>query len=52
MKIRPRIVLLAYDDMNLLDLCGPLQSLRPPVAVRGRPTQVITKPSSPVHAAD
>ena len=26
MKIRPRIVLLAYDDMNLLDLCGPLQA--------------------------
>jgi transcriptional regulator GlxA family with amidase domain len=26
MKPRPRIVLLAYDDMNLLDLCGPLQA--------------------------
>ena len=22
-----RVVLLAYDDMNLLDLCGPLQAL-------------------------
>ena len=26
MKIRPRVVLLAYEDMNLLDLCGPLQA--------------------------
>lgn len=26
MKIRPRVVLLAYDGMNLLDLCGPLQA--------------------------
>ncbi|MCX6953546.1 MAG: AraC family transcriptional regulator, partial [Verrucomicrobia bacterium] len=26
MKLRPRVVLLAYDDMNLLDLCGPLQA--------------------------
>jgi len=26
MKTRLRVVLLAYDDMNLLDLCGPLQA--------------------------
>jgi transcriptional regulator GlxA family with amidase domain len=26
MKNRPRVVLLAYEDMNLLDLCGPLQA--------------------------
>ena len=26
MKIRPRVVLLAYDGMNLLDLSGPLQA--------------------------
>lgn len=26
MNLRPRVVLLAYEDMNLLDLCGPLQA--------------------------
>jgi transcriptional regulator GlxA family with amidase domain len=34
MKLRPRVVLLAYDGMNLLDLCGPLQTF----ATAGRST--------------
>lgn len=34
MKTRRRVVLLAYDDMNVLDLCGPLQAF----ATAGRST--------------